>query len=73
MRTRECPIHHIPMEVVPADPISRCPNCHYMTHHLHFDLCPSCGRRMQIEEPEPREHCPACEPAQAGQPSTPAS
>ena len=42
-----------PLELVPAEPRSRCPNCHYMTHHLRFDLCPECGSRMEIEQPEP--------------------
>lgn len=57
---RECPVHHVPLEVVPAEPLSRCPNCHYMTHHLRFDDCPECGHRMEIEQPEPSWHCPLC-------------
>lgn len=69
MNVRECPVHHTPMEAVPAELISRCPNCHYMTHHLHFDLCPACGRRMQIEEPEPHERCPVCERAETDRPA----
>lgn len=61
MMATECSIHHVPLELVPAEPCSRCPNCHYMTHHLHFDHCPKCGRRMQIEQPEAEWHCPACQ------------
>jgi tRNA(Ile2) C34 agmatinyltransferase TiaS len=31
-----------------------------MTHHLRFDLCPECGTRMEIEQPEPSWRCPLC-------------
>ena len=62
MIARECSIHHAPIVAVPAQPISRCPNCHYMSRHLSFDHCPECGRRMQIEEPEPQWRCPSCDP-----------
>ena len=65
MSVRCCPVHHVPLEVVPAQPMSRCPNCHYMTHHLQFAECPECGRRLQIEAAEPREQCPVCEPKSA--------
>lgn len=61
---RECPIHHEPLETVPAEPVSRCPNCRYTTSHLHFENCPECGRKLQIEAPPPRERCPACEPSE---------
>jgi hypothetical protein len=64
MSIRECPIHQTQLEVVPAAPIARCPNCHSMRHSLQFGHCPECGRRMQIEEPEPRQRCPICEAAQ---------
>jgi hypothetical protein len=60
MSVQECARHHVAMELVPAEPRSRCPNCHYMTHHLQFDFCPTCGRRMQIEEPEPHWRCELC-------------
>lgn len=66
MTLPECPRHHVRMEIVPSEPLSRCPNCHYMTHHLQFEDCPECGRRMEIEEPEPRYRCPACESQPAG-------
>jgi DNA-directed RNA polymerase subunit RPC12/RpoP len=56
----KCSIHHVPLEMTPAEPRSRCPNCHYMTHHLRFDLCPECGRRMEIEQPEAAWRCPMC-------------
>ena len=55
-----CPRHHEPLELVPADPVSRCPSCHYMTHHLQFSQCPQCGHRMEITQLEPELRCPAC-------------
>jgi predicted RNA-binding Zn-ribbon protein involved in translation (DUF1610 family) len=60
MTVQICPHHRVAMEIVPAEPRSRCPNCGYMTHHLQFENCRECGRRMQIEEPEPHWHCPLC-------------
>lgn len=72
MNPHVCPVHHVPLVIVPAQPLSRCPNCHYMTHHLRFEHCPECGRRMQIEEPEPMERCPKCdEAARTRQPAAP--
>jgi hypothetical protein len=59
-----CPRHQVAMEIVPADPRSRCPACGYLTHHLQFDHCPECRQRMLIEEPEPHWHCPLCTVAQ---------
>jgi hypothetical protein len=56
----ECSLHHVPLALVPAEPRSRCPNCHYMTRHLHFDRCRECGARMEIEQPEPECQCPLC-------------
>jgi ribosomal protein S27AE len=63
MTVQLCPYHRVVMEIVPAEPRSRCPNCGYMTHHLQFEHCRQCGHRMQIEEPEPHWHCPLCVPA----------
>ena len=60
MTPHTCRIHNVPLEVIVEDPISRCPNCHYATHHVGFEHCPECGRRMVIEEPEPRQVCPLC-------------
>jgi DNA-directed RNA polymerase subunit RPC12/RpoP len=62
MIAHECSLHHVPMEVIPAEPRSRCPGCGYLTHHLQFAHCPECGHRLLIEEPEPRWHCPECSP-----------
>jgi hypothetical protein len=58
----ECPHHHQPMELVPAEPRARCVACGYLTEHLRFERCPECGHRLHIEEPEPHWHCPACAP-----------
>lgn len=73
MTEKRCPVHGVAMEIVPAELRSVCPNCRFMTHHLHFDHCPRCGRRLVIEEPPPGWRCPECEQAEAAhghQPST---
>lgn len=63
MTARLCPRHRVPMELRPAEPRARCPNCGYTSHHLHFEQCRECGRPMVIEEPEPRWHCRLCVPS----------
>jgi DNA-directed RNA polymerase subunit RPC12/RpoP len=70
MIVHECPYHHVPMRVVPAEPRSRCPGCGYMTHRVQFDHCIQCGHRMLIEEPEPHWRCPLCQPLRETQAAT---
>jgi ribosomal protein L37E len=67
MTLHACPVHHIAMEPVPAQPRTRCTHCGYMTHHVQFGRCRECGNGMVIEEPEPRWHCPKCAPGHVPQ------
>jgi primosomal protein N' len=70
VKTPECPVHHIPMEMRPSELQARCTHCGYTTSHPRFDRCRECGKPLHIVEPEPRWHCPRCapekEPASAG-------
>jgi Raf kinase inhibitor-like YbhB/YbcL family protein len=60
MAAPECPRHDVPMELLPSEPVARCPNCGYRSYHVQFEHCPQCRRKLEIEAPEPRWHCPLC-------------
>jgi hypothetical protein len=62
MTTQLCPVHRVPMSIIPAEPRSRCPNCGGASARLQFEHCPECGHRMVIEEPAPHWHCSLCVP-----------
>jgi hypothetical protein len=64
MTVPKCPRHHVPMEIRPAEPRARCPNCGYATFHLQFEHCRECRHLMEIEEPWPHWHCPLCVPVE---------
>jgi hypothetical protein len=65
MNSSICGTHRVPLEILPAEPRSRCSSCGYMTHHLRFEHCPECGVRLVIEQPDPRWECPLCAAALA--------